>query len=84
MNTGGVTTEQASAVIRLIEEFDRVLGFMAKPRDSVPAAALRLLELRQQARQGKNWAEADRVRNELVAMGWVIQDTPQGPKLKRK
>jgi cysteinyl-tRNA synthetase len=84
MNAGGVTTEQAGAVIKLIDGFDKVLGFLAKPQESVPAEALNLLEQRQQARQNKQWAEADRVRNELAALGWVIQDTPQGPKLKRK
>jgi cysteinyl-tRNA synthetase len=84
MNAGTVTAEQAGAVLKLIEGFDKVLGCLAKPQEDVPAAALNLLEQRQQARQSKNWAEADRVRNELTALGWVIQDTPQGPKLKRK
>jgi cysteinyl-tRNA synthetase len=68
----------------LLGSFDSVLGFLAKPADEVPAEAVKLLELRQQARQTKNWPEADRVRNELANLGWVIQDTPQGPKLKRK
>jgi cysteinyl-tRNA synthetase len=84
MNDKLLTPEQAAAVKGLLARFDRVLGFLAKPVDEVPAEALNLLELRQQARQTKNWAEADRVRNELAALGWIIQDTPQGPKLKRK
>ena len=75
---------EAGAVRALLASFDRVLGILAKPQDTVPGEALKLLELRQQARQTKNWPEADRVRNELAALGWVIQDTPQGPKLKRK
>jgi cysteinyl-tRNA synthetase len=79
-----LTPDQAAAVKGLLARFDRVLGFLAKPVDEVPAEALNLLELRQQARQTKNWAEADRVRNELATLGWIIQDTPQGPKLKRR
>ena len=74
----------ADAVVALLERFDLVLGFLAKPAEQVSPEALQLLERRQQARQAKEWAEADRVRNELAALGWVIQDTPQGPKLKRK
>ncbi len=74
----------ADAVQALLARFDTVLGFLAKPADTVPAEALILLGLRQQARQTKNWAEADRVRNELAILGWIIQDTPQGPKLKKK
>ena len=74
----------AGAVQTLLARFDTVLGFLSKPQEVAPAEALSLLELRQQARQTKNWAEADRVRNELATLGWIIQDTPQGPKLKRK
>ena len=84
MNSQSLTPEQAAAVKGLLARFDRVLGFLEKPLDAVPAEALNFLELRQQARQAKNWAEADRVRNELATLGWIIQDTPQGPKLKRK
>ena len=84
MDGKALAPEQAAAVKGLLARFDRVLGFLAKPVDEVPAEALTLLELRQQARQTKNWAEADRVRNELATLGWIIQDTPQGPKLKRK
>ena len=79
-----LTGVQAAAVKDLLARFDRVLGFLSKPQEAVPAEALHLLELRQQARQAKNWAESDRVRNELAALGWIIQDTPQGAKLKRK
>jgi cysteinyl-tRNA synthetase len=75
---------QAATVLTVLSEFDAVLGFLAKPAEAIPQEALDLLELRQQARQSKNWPEADRVRQELAALGWVIQDTPQGPKLKRK
>ena len=50
----------------------------------MPAQALALLEQRQAARKAKNWAESDRIRNELATLGWVIQDTPQGAKLKKK
>jgi cysteinyl-tRNA synthetase len=84
MDGKALTPEQAAAVKALLSRFDQVLGFLEKPRDAVPEEALKLLELRQQARQTKNWAEADRVRNDLATLGWIIQDTPQGPKLKRK
>jgi cysteinyl-tRNA synthetase len=84
MDAHTLTPAQAATVLQLWGEFDRVLGFLVKPAETIPQDALDLLELRQQARQSKNWAEADRVRQELAALGWVIQDTPQGPKLKRK
>jgi cysteinyl-tRNA synthetase len=84
MDAKGVNAGEAAAVSGLLARFDRVLGFLAKPREAVPAEAAALLERRQKARAARDWPEADRVRNELAALGWVIQDTPQGPKLKRK
>jgi len=84
IDSKALSAGDAGAVQALLTRFDTILGFLAKPADTVPVEALNLLELRQQARQTKNWAEADRVRNELAILGWIIQDTPQGPKLKRK
>ena len=40
-------------------------------------------EQRQQARADKEWAESDRIRDELAGLGWVVKDTPEGPKLQK-
>ena len=45
---------------------------------------LALVEKRTQARKSKDFKAADRIRDELLALGWVLEDTPQGPKVKRK
>lgn len=37
-----------------------------------------LLTARHNARQQRNWAEADRLRDEILGMGWAIKDTPDG------
>jgi cysteinyl-tRNA synthetase len=42
-----------------------------------------LIRQRQQARQAKNWAEADRIRDELKRKGVVVEDTPAGPTWRR-
>ncbi len=84
MDAGTVPPAAAAAVRGLLARFDSVLAFLARPETEAPAEALALLAQRQAARQAKNWPESDRIRNELAAQGWIIQDTPQGPKLKRK
>ena len=48
-----------------------------KPSDEV----LALADKRLQARTGKNWAESDRLREQIAALGWTVQDTKDGQKL---
>jgi cysteinyl-tRNA synthetase len=46
-----------------------------------PPEAVDLAERRGAARDARDWAEADRIRDELRAMGWEVRDGPQGPEL---
>jgi cysteinyl-tRNA synthetase len=47
----------------------------------VPDEVRRLAELREKARAERDFAEADRLRDELRALGWEIRDGPDGPEL---
>ena len=52
--------------------------------DDLPLAeALRLAGERQAARERKDWAAADEYRRLIAALGWTVQDTPEGPKLTK-
>ena len=77
----------------LLSEFDQVLGFgladAADPEgaDDASAADPRIADLlaqRTAARAGKDWAEADRIRDVLAAEGLEIVDTPDGPEVRRR
>src|SRR4051812_35947579 len=46
-------------------------------------AARALLEQREKARKDRDFAEADRLREELAAQGWQVRDSPAGPELVR-
>ena len=48
-----------------------------------PPEAADLADRRAQARAAKDWAEADRLRDELHELGWEVRDGPQGPELVR-
>ncbi|MGK2878449.1 MAG: cysteine--tRNA ligase [Solirubrobacterales bacterium] len=50
--------------------------------EEADSAALALLDARQRARAEKNFAKADALRDELLALGWEIRDTPAGPVLR--
>jgi len=70
-----------------IIEFDRVLGLRLskwEPKEEpVPEDIRALLDKRQQMRKEKRWEEADALRNQITQAGYEIEDTPQGPRLKR-
>jgi cysteinyl-tRNA synthetase len=59
------------------------LGLLYKKEESLDEGIEKLIEQRQQARKEKNWALADKIRDDLKAQGIVLEDTPQGVKWKR-
>ena len=68
----------------LFDDFTRVLGILQHQKtDEFPAEALALLEERAVVRKAKDWARADAIRDELKAMGFAIEDSKDGAKLKR-
>ncbi|MEI6511418.1 MAG: cysteine--tRNA ligase [Candidatus Uhrbacteria bacterium] len=72
---------KASTLLR----FDEVLGlrlsdYLGKQLD-VPADVTSLVAQREEARLSKNWGESDRLRDEIATRGFVVKDTPQGPKI---
>jgi len=61
-----------------------VLAVGAKSQaDEIPAELNALLAARQAARQARDFKRSDAIRDELKAKGWIIEDTPKGPKLKK-
>ncbi|MGB0872816.1 MAG: cysteine--tRNA ligase [Solirubrobacterales bacterium] len=62
-----------------------VLGLESVLDSDSPEAdgeSLELLKQRESARAAKDFAEADRLRDELLTRGWVIRDTADGPQLR--
>jgi cysteinyl-tRNA synthetase len=73
----------AAGALAAWEKVDTVLGVGVKLEGTIPAAIQALLEARQAARQARDFKRSDAIRDELKAAGWVIEDTPKGPKLKK-
>jgi cysteinyl-tRNA synthetase len=51
--------------------------------DEVDENSKALVSARDTARSEKNWAEADRLRDELVNLGWVVEDSPSGTQIHK-
>lgn len=63
----------------LFDELCGVLGILYNRREnSVDSEIEALIEKRQEARKNKDWATADKIRDDLKAMGIILKDTPQG------
>ncbi|MFN6113370.1 MAG: cysteine--tRNA ligase, partial [Bacteroidota bacterium] len=60
--------------LRHVNEVLAVWTFSPRPAIDVPDAVRSLAEERWAARSAKNWSEADRLRNELTALGWSMKD----------
>ena len=70
-----------SAVLSAIHELGDVLGlFTKKDSGGIGAEIEALIEKRNEARKNKDWAEADRIRDELKARNIILKDTPLGVK----
>jgi cysteinyl-tRNA synthetase len=68
----------------LVEEFTAEVDGVRVRSDQDPGEqVLRRVVERERARRDKDWAAADRIRDELHAEGWAVEDTPEGPILSR-
>jgi hypothetical protein len=63
------------------QAWDLVLNAPRLEEDGPPEHVVALAEQRSAARASKNWAESDRLRDELSAQGWTVQDSKDGYKL---
>ncbi len=79
------TKAGAAALLKLIGEFTDVLGLLySRKEESLDDQVEALIAQRQAARAAKNWAEADRIRDELKQMGIILKDTKQGVQWKKE
>lgn len=71
--------ELITACLNLIRELGGPLGMLQKStKVSLDDEIQKLVDERQQARKDKNWALADKIRDDLKNRGIVLEDTPQG------
>ena len=90
MDNKQVGKGDADEIIAAFDHFDRVLGVLSLRRaeDSTPpipqAEIDAAIQARQDARRRRDFAEADRIRQDLLAKGVILEDGAQGTRWKRK
>jgi cysteinyl-tRNA synthetase len=90
IDAGTLTAGDAGGVRDTFDHFDKVLGVLSLRRAEDEHAPLpkdeieRRVEARKAARLARNFAEADRIRKELEAVGIILEDTGTATRWKRK
>jgi cysteinyl-tRNA synthetase len=82
---GQVGEKEAAEILEFLQKVNQVLAiFSFEPRlEQIPPHLEEALQKRNQARQNKNWAEADQLRDFISSQGYIIEDSAKGARLKK-
>lgn len=71
------------AVLDALTELAGVCGLLRRETEAQDDGVQALLDARAKARTEKNWAESDRLRDEIAKLGYVVKDTKQGQQISK-
>ena len=83
LDEGGSAADAAQALAAL-NEMSEVLGILYRDMTVLPEDVSELASQRIEARAQKNWALSDELRDRITAMGYTVEDTAEGQKVKKK
>jgi len=78
-----LSASERDEVLATIRRFDTVLNFTFETED-IDEEIEGLIAQRTEAKKNKDFARADKIRDDLLARGIILEDTPQGVRWKRK
>ncbi|MBA3769320.1 MAG: cysteine--tRNA ligase [Blastocatellia bacterium] len=85
MSRSGITAKARAAVIKAVDQFNRVLGiFGDEDSKTLDAEVEALVQERQTARHARNFKRSDEIRDQLADQGIILEDTPTGVRWKRR
>jgi len=80
-----LSVSERDKALETIKKIDTVLNFTYQNKEeSLDAEIEDLIQKRTEARKNKDFALSDKIRDDLIARGIILEDTPQGVKWKRK
>jgi cysteinyl-tRNA synthetase len=82
LDAGSLTPAEAARVLADFTSLNSILEFEPEAA-SVPAEVQALVQQREAARAGRDWALSDKLRADIARLGWQLKDTKLGPQLTR-
>ncbi len=79
----GVSRQAVAHGQKRLTDLCGVLGLLMRQEDAVPAEVQALVDQRAQARRERNWALSDELRERIKALGYVLEDTKAGQKVRK-
>ncbi len=67
----------------VFDELTGVLGILYEKEEEIPQEILNLVQRRKGARKNKDFALADKIRDEIAAKGYIVEETRQGTNVKK-
>ena len=83
LDKGKLMLSQVNGGLEFIGKFDDLFAIIPEA-EIVPQELYDLIDKREKARLKQDWKTADKIRNLLHKEGWLVEDSPSGPKVKPK
>ncbi len=85
ISKNSLSPTDAKNILDFLKKIDKIVGFIfwKKPKEKIPQEIIKFVKEREKYRKANNWQKADELRQKIKKHGYWIEDTPQGPKVKK-
>lgn len=80
---GGVSREAVQLGMDKMKAICGVLGLLMKEEGAIPAEVQALVDERAEARKNRDWKRSDELRDQIKALGYILEDTKAGQKVRQ-
>ncbi len=80
-----LSRNDAKNILEFLKKIDRFFNFIfwQRPKEKTPKRVLELVNQREECRKNKQWKESDKLREKIKELGFWVEDTKKGSKLKK-
>ena len=75
--------ENKSEILDYFKKINSILGILSNETIKLDEEIKQLIRERDEAREKKDWNKSDKIRDELLKRGYIVEDTEKGTRIKR-